>query len=55
MVVGVGEKVVVPDDVALPVGEIEAVALALIVDDGVTGGVAVALNDIEDVPLADSP
>ena len=40
MVVGVGEEVVVPDDVALPVGDIEAVALALIVDDGVIGGVA---------------
>ena len=55
MVVGVGEEVVVPDDVALPVGDIEAVALELIVDDGVIGGVAVALNDTEDVPLADSP
>ena len=52
---GVGEGEEVPDDVTLPVGDIEAVALALIVDDGVTGGVAVALNDIEDVPLADSP
>ena len=55
MVVGVGEEVVVPDDVTLPVGDIEAVAIALIVDDDVIVEVTVPLNDIEDVPLADPP
>ena len=55
MVVGVGEEVVVPDDVALPVGDIDAVALALIVDDGVIGGVTVAVNDTEGVTLAVPP
>ena len=41
--------------VALAVGEFDAVTLELIVDDGVIGGVTVALNDIDDVPLADPP
>ena len=45
----------VPDVVSLEVGDIEDVALELIVDDGVFGGVTVALNDIDDVPLADPP
>ena len=45
----------VPDVVPLPVGDNDAVALALIVDDGVIGGVIVALNDTDDVPLADPP
>ena len=45
----------VPDDVGLPVGEFEDVALELIVDDGVFGGVTVALNDVDDVPLSDPP
>ena len=55
MVDGVENEVEVPDVVALPVGEIEAVALALIVDDGVIVGVMVALNDTDDVPLAVPP
>ena len=46
------EEVEVPDDVALPVGDIDAVALELIVDDGVIDGVTVALSDIDGVPLA---
>ena len=55
VVVGVDEEVEVPDDVALPVGDIEAVTLALIVDDGVIGGVTVAVNDTEGVTLAVPP
>ena len=45
----------VPDVVPLPVGDNDAVALALIVDDGVIGGAIVALNDTDDVPLAVPP
>ena len=52
---GVGEEVEVADDVALPVGESEAVALALIVDDGDIVGVMVALNDKDGVLLAVPP
>ena len=40
---------------ALPVGDIDAVALALIVEDDVIDGVTVALSDIDDVPLTDPP
>ena len=52
---GVVLEVEVADDVPLPVGESEAVALVLIVDDGVTVGVMVTLNDKDDVPLAVPP
>ena len=45
----------VPDDVTLPVGDIDAVALALIVDDVVIVEVIVPLNDAEGVQLAVSP
>ena len=45
----------VPDDVTLPVGDIDAVALALIVDDDVIVEVIVPLNDAEGVQLAVSP
>ena len=55
MVVGVGEEVVVPDDVALTVGDIDAVALVLIVDVDVIVEVIVPLNDAEGVPLAVPP
>ncbi len=48
-------EVEVTDDVPLPVGEIEAVALALVVDDDVIVGVMVALNDKEGVLLAEPP
>jgi hypothetical protein len=41
--------------VPLPVGDIEAVALALVVDDGDIVGVMVALNDKDGVPLAEAP
>ena len=50
-----GEELEVPDDVTLPVGDIDAVALALIVDDDVIVEVIVPLNDIEGVPLAVPP
>ena len=50
-----GEVVEVLDDVTLPVGDIDAVALALIVDDDVIVEVIVPLNDAEGVPLAVSP
>ena len=50
-----GEVVEVPDDVTLPVGDIDAVALALIVDDDVIVEVIVPLNDAEGVPLAVPP
>ena len=50
---GVCEEVAVPDDVPLPVGDIEAVALALTVDDDVIVGVMVALNETEGVLLAE--
>ncbi len=52
---GVVLEVEVADDVPLPVGDIEAVALVLIVDDDVIVGVIVALNDVEGVPLAVPP
>ncbi len=52
---GVENEVEVPDVVALPVGDIEAVALALIVDDGDIVGVMVALNDKDGVLLAVPP
>ncbi len=52
---GVVLEVDVADDVSLPVGDIEAVALALIVDDDVIVGVIVALNDTDGVLLADPP
>ncbi len=55
MVEGVDDEVDVPDDVPLPVGDIEAVALALIVDDDVIVGLMVALNDKDGVMLAVSP
>ena len=40
---------------ALAVGVTDGVFKALIVDDGVIGGDTVALNDIEDVTLAEPP
>ena len=40
---------------ALAVGVTDGVFKALIEDDGVNGGDTVALNDIEDVPLAEPP
>ncbi len=43
------------ETVALAVGVTDGVFKALIVDDGVIGGDTVALNDIEDVPLAEPP
>ena len=52
---GVVLEVEVADDVPLPVGESEAVALVLIVDDGVIVGVMVALNDKDGVLLAVPP
>ncbi len=52
---GVENEVEVPDVVALPVGDIETVALALIVDDDVIVGVMVALNDKDGVLLAVPP
>ncbi len=52
---GVENEVEVPDVVALPVGDIEAVALALIVVDGDIVGVMVALNDKDGVLLALPP
>jgi hypothetical protein len=52
---GVVLEVDVADDVPLPVGESEAVALVLIVVDDVIVGVMVALNDKDDVPLAVPP
>ena len=55
VVVGVDEEVEVPDEVPLPVGVTDAVALALIVDDGDIVGVMVALNDKDGVPLAEAP
>ena len=55
MVEGVELEVAVPDDVPLLVGDIEAVALALIVDDEVIVGVMVALNDTDGVLLAVPP
>ena len=55
MVDGVVLEVEVADDVPLPVGDIEAVALALIVDDAVIVGVMVALSDTEGVTLAEAP
>ena len=55
MVDGVVLEVEVADDVPLPVGDIEAVALALIVDDDVIVGLLVALNDTEGVTLAEAP
>ena len=55
MVEGVDNEVEVPDDVPLPVGDIEAVALELIVDDDKIVGVMVALNDKDGVPLAEAP
>jgi hypothetical protein len=45
----------VPEIVALAVGVPDGVFKALIVDDGVIGGDTVALNDIEDVTLAEPP
>ena len=42
-------------DVLLPVGESEAVALVLIVDDDVIVGVMVELSDKDGVPLAEAP
>ena len=48
-------EVEVPDDVPLTVGDIEAVALALIVDDDVIVGLLVALSDTEGVLLAVPP
>ena len=50
-----GEELEVPDDVTLPVGDIDVVALALIVDDDVIVEVIVPLNDAEGVPLAVPP
>ena len=50
-----GEELEVPDDVTLPVGDIDAVALALIVDDDAIVEVIVLLNDAEGVPLAVPP
>jgi hypothetical protein len=55
VVEGVENEVEVPDIVALPVGDIEAVALALVVDDGDIVGVMVALNDNDGVLLAVPP
>ena len=55
MVDGVELEVEVADDVPLPVGDIEAVALALIVDDDVIVGVMVALNDTDGDTLAEAP
>jgi hypothetical protein len=52
---GVMLEVEVADDVPLPVGEGEAVALALIVDDDVIVGVMVALNETDGVLLALPP
>ena len=52
---GVENEVEVPDVVALPVGDVEAVAFALIVDDDVIVGVMVALNDKDGVLLAVPP
>ena len=52
---GVVLEVEVADDVLLPVGDIEAVALVLIVDDDVIVGVTVALSDKDGVPLAEAP
>ena len=49
------EEEEVPDDVTLPVGDIDAVALALIVDDDVIVEVIVPLNDAEGVQLDVSP
>ena len=45
----------VPEIVALDVGVTDGVFKALIEDDGVIGGDTVALNDIEDVTLAELP
>ena len=53
--VGVSDKVLVPLQVPLPVGDTEAEALAVIVDDEVIVGVMVALNDKDGVPLAEAP
>jgi hypothetical protein len=50
----VSDGVDVPEIVALAVGVTDGVFKALIVEDGVIGGEIVALNDIEDVPLAES-
>jgi hypothetical protein len=47
--------VLVLETVALAVGVTDGVFKALIVDDGVIGGDTVALNDIEDVTLAEPP
>ncbi len=55
MVDGVVLEVEVTDDVPLPVGDVEAVALALIVDDDVIVGVIVALNETDGVLLAEPP
>ena len=55
MVDGVENEEEVPDVGALPVGDVEAVAFALIVDDDVIVGVMVALNDKDGVLLAVPP
>lgn len=47
------DAVTVPDILEVAVGDTEGVFKELIVDDGVIGGDAVALNDFEGVPLAD--
>ena len=47
------EDVAVPEIVALDVGVTDGVLTALIVDDGDIGGETVALNEIEEVPLAE--
>ena len=55
MVDGVDDDEEVPDDVGLPVDVTDAVALELIVDDGVYVGDTVALNDKDEVLLAVAP
>jgi hypothetical protein len=52
---GVVLEVEVADDVSLPVGDIEAVALRLIVDDDVIVGLLVELNETDGVLLAEPP
>jgi len=55
LVDAVCEDVAVPEIVALDVGVTDGVFKAVIVDDGVIDGDTVALNDIEDVRLAEPP
>ncbi len=55
MVDGVVLEVEVTDDVPLPVGDVEAVTLAEIVDDGVFVGLMVALSETDGVLLAEPP